>query len=438
VSKRHDPVSLAQLLTENTVRCINDKILAIGKPLNRKALLREKQKFFFSILIIQIPLVFGLCLPISTATQSSVQALRPIQINYPTFQDDMNFKLLSLAIQRNLSYLKRLDPQRAFYYGSHQIPCRQIFDTQTLFLEIISKKQNADRFNKEIRKRFRIYRAVGRPSNKKVLFTGYYEPVCDARLQPDDTYKYPIYRTPNDLIKVDWSHSNKTHPRKSVVARIHNNRILPYYTRYEIEIEKVLEGKELEIAWLRDPVDVYLLHIQGAGRLKLPDERKILVNYHTSNGRPYRSFGRYLLDEGFLKRSELSIQRVRQYLTSNPEVFKKVLEYNDSYTFFRQVQEGPLGNIEVPLTTGRSLALDAELFPKGALAFMSSKKPSIDHQGKVTGWSEFSRFVLNQDTGSAIKGPGRADLFWGTGQKAEAAAWQFKQEGDLYMLIKKH
>ena len=349
----------------------------------------------------------------------------------------MNFKLLSLAIRRNLSYLKRLDPQKVFHYGPHPIRCRQIFDTQTSFLKIISKKQNEDRFNREIRKRFRVYRVSGRPSNKKVLFTGYYEPICDARLQPDDTYKYPIYRRPDDLIEVDRSHFDKTDDRKGVFARIQDHQILPYYTRYEIEIEKVLEGKKLEIAWLKDPMDAYLLHIQGAGRLKLPGEQTILVSYDASNGRRYRSYGRFLLDEGFLTRSELSIQRVRQYLSSHPEVLKKVHEHNDSYIFFRQVQEGSLGNIEVPLTTGRSLALDAELFPKGALAFMRSKKPTINRQGKITGWSEFSRFVLNQDTGCAIKGPGRADLFWGTGQKAETAAWHFKQDGDLYMLIKK-
>jgi membrane-bound lytic murein transglycosylase A len=200
-----------------------------------------------------------------------------------------------------------------------------------------------------------------------------------------------------------------------------------------------LAGNSLEIAWLKDPMDVYLLHIEGAGRLTLPDGNSILINYDASNGRPYRSFGKFLIDKGYLARSDLSIDKIRKYLASHPEIRKTVLSHNESYTFFKQVEEGPLGNLNVPLTKGRSLALDDGLFPKGALAFMRSKKPNFNMKsGKVSGWKDFSRFVLNQDTGSAIKGPGRADLFWGNGQKAKTAAWQFKQDGDLYFLLKKY
>ncbi|MBW1695919.1 MAG: MltA domain-containing protein [Deltaproteobacteria bacterium] len=400
-------------------------------------ILRGKKAILCITLALQILVLFNFHPARCQANQPHIQALEPIQVGFPKFRDDLGFKLLALAIRRNLSYLERLDPDHVFFYGPDQIACHRVIDTQMLFLKILSSRQPLEQLNKEIRRRFKIYRAAGTGSDRKVLFTGYYEPVYDAALKPNDIYKYPIYRKPRDLVRVDLSLFDAKYGNESIVARIKNNQVLPYYTRFEIEIEKVLEGKNLEIAWLKDPMDVYLLHIEGAGRLKLPGGQTILVSYDTSNGRPYRSFGKYLLENGLLTRSELSIKRIRQYLSRHPAALTAILRHNDSYVFFKQVREGPLGSIDVPLTGGRSLALDAALFPKGALAFMSSKKPVVNRQGEIAGWSKFSRFVLNQDTGYSIKGPGRADLFWGNDHKAETIAWRFTQQGDLYILIKK-
>ena len=131
------------------------------------------------------------------------------------------------------------------------------------------------------------------------------------------------------------------------------------------------------------------------------------------------------------------MQAIRRYLSEHPEVSNEVLNCNPSYVFFRMLESEPLGNINVPLVPGRSLALDARLFPKGALAFVSCQKPTVDDEYRITEWNKFSRFVLNQDTGGAIKGAGRADLFWGSGPYAEAAAGHMKHEGDLYLLIGK-
>jgi membrane-bound lytic murein transglycosylase A len=133
----------------------------------------------------------------------------------------------------------------------------------------------------------------------------------------------------------------------------------------------------------------------------------------------------------------MSMQGIRRHLTENPDIMNEVLNHNPSYVFFRILKTGPLGNINVPLTPGRSVALDSRLFPKGALAFVSCQKPVVNAAGKITEWQKFSRFVLNQDTGSAIKGAGRADFYWGSGPYAEVAAGHMKHEGDLYILIKK-
>jgi membrane-bound lytic murein transglycosylase A len=213
--------------------------------------------------------------------------------------------------------------------------------------------------------------------------------------------------------------------------------VLPYYSREQIEMEKVLEGQGLEIAWLKDPVDVTFLHIQGSGRLILPNGESISVGYQASNGRPYRSIGRYILDKGLMEREQMSMQGIRKYLSENPEIMNEVLNHNPSYIFFRILENGPLGNINIPITPERSLALDAKLFPKGALGFISCQRPIVNDQGEITEWEKFSRFVLNQDTGGAIKGSGRADLFWGSGPYAEIAAGHLKHDGELYILIKK-
>jgi len=144
-----------------------------------------------------------------------------------------------------------------------------------------------------------------------------------------------------------------------------------------------------------------------------------------------------MIERGFLSREEMSMQGIRRYLTEKPEVVDEVLNHNPSYVFFRQVGEGPLGSLGVLLTPGRSVALDPKVFPRGALGFISSQKPVVNGQGDIVAWTKFSRFVLHQDSGGAIKGAGRADIFWGRGPYAELAAGHMQHEGDLYILIKK-
>jgi len=397
---------------------------------------RLKTTLLYSLFLFQALCLLGAHPTPKKEAQRPEEALKPVFTSYPIFRDDMDFEFLALAIRRNLSYLKRLDPQKVFYYGPHQFTCRQVLHCQEAFLDLISKRLTPDQLNKEIRMRFRIYRASGRAGNKKILFTAYHEPVFDASLTPDDTFRYPLYRKPGDLLRLDLSPFDEKLRGESIVVRIRDNRVLPYFTRYQIETEKVLEGKDLEIAWLKNPIDVHLLHIEGCGRLRLPHGKTIFVSYQASNGLPYRSFGRYLLEKGFLAPAQMSIENIRRFLSNHPGILHNVLNHNDSYIFFQKVKQGSLGSINVPLTIGRSLALDARLFPRGALAFISCRKPFVNSQGQVTGWTQFSRFVLNQDTGSAIKGAGRADLFFGSGPYAEAAAWNLRHYGDLHVLMK--
>ena len=393
--------------------------------------------FLKLILLLNIISFFGCYPALKKEAERPEDALTRIRFFYPKFQDDTDFSSLAQAIRRNLAYLDRLDPQYVFYYGPHKYTSQQVRDSQEAFLKLILENPDSRELNKKIKKHFLVYRAAGRVGNNKVLFTGYFEPIFEGRLTPDEGFQYPLYRQPDDLIKIDLSLFRKEFQGKTIVARITGKEVLPYFTRRQIEEDKVLGGKDLEVAWLKDPLDVTFLHIQGSGRLRLADGDTISVGYQASNGLPYQSIGRYMLDKGLLRREEMSMQSIRIYLSEHPEAMGEVLNHNPSYVFFRLLEGGPLGNISVPLTPGRSVALDSRLFPKGALCFVSCQKPIVDNNGEITGWTKFSRFVLNQDTGGAIRGSGRADLFWGSGPHAEVTAGHLQHDGELYVLIKK-
>ncbi len=396
-----------------------------------------RKGFLVAILLLTVSIAAG-CYPVlKKEAQRPEEALRKVRPFSPQFRDDMDHESLILALRRNIEYLDRLDPETVFHYGPDDFTIQQVRESQEVFLDLLSKRLDASQLIKEIRKKFWAYRATGRVGDRRVLFTGYYEPIYEGSLAPDETFRYPLYRPPDDLMRIDLSLFSDKFKGESIVARIEGKKVLPYYSRYQIEAERVLAGKGLEIAWLKDPLDVTFLHIQGSGRLRLPDGKDLLVHYQASNGRPYRSIGRYMIEKGFLAREEMSMQAIRRYLTENPEVLDEVLNYNPSYVFVRQVEKGPLGSLGVLLTPGRSVALDSRIFPKGALGFISCQKPLVNDQGDIIGWTQFSRFVLNQDSGGAIKGAGRADIFWGSGPYAELTAGHLQHEGDLYILIKK-
>jgi len=257
-------------------------------------------------------------------------------------------------------------------------------------------------------------------------------------LTESSKYPFPLYSKPDDMINIYLKEFNPKYKGERIIARLYNGDILPYFNRYEIDGKGLLREKGLEIAWVSDPVDIFFLQIQGSGQIRLENGQTIRVNYAASNGRPYRSIGRLLIDEGVIPGKEMSLNKLREYLEAHPQERDRILNYNESYVFFRIVEDGPLGNIEVPLTQGRSIATDSRLFPKGGLAFIITEKPVINESGDIIEWKSLSRFVLNQDTGGAIKGSGRVDLFFGKGKKAEIGAGNMMHNGKLYFLIKKH
>jgi membrane-bound lytic murein transglycosylase A len=243
----------------------------------------------------------------------------------------------------------------------------------------------------------------------------------------------PIFGVPDDLIEVALETFDPRWRGERLAGRREGRRLVPYWTRAEIDAGR-LDGRGLELAWARDPVDVFFLEIQGSGTLRLPDGREVRIGHAASNGRPYRAIGRLLIDEREMVPEAVSMQSLRAWLAAHPAERARVLHYNESYVFFRRLDGPPLGNLGVPVTPGRSIATDARLFPSGALAFIRAEQPVRAPDGRID-WRPLARFVLNQDTGGAIRGPGRVDLFWGRGEQAELAAGLMKQPGQLYFLV---
>ena len=383
-------------------------------------------------------LIIGGCYPlVKKEVKEPAYALKKVKLFWPKFQDDMDMDSLSLAIRSNLEYLNKLNEDALFTYGPDKFPVKHVKKSLKSFLSILTRTSNNKKFNQYLRKNFYLYKAAGLWRSKKVLFTGYFEPIFDGSLERDSVYKYPIYKRPDNLFTIRLGLFRPELSGKRIMARMEGRTLVPYYTRKDIMKDKILDKRNLEIAWLKDALDVAILQIQGSGMIQLPNGEIIRVGYSASNGHPYKSIGRYMIDNGYITADNLSLQTIRSYIKENPDIKDEVLNHNPSYVFFRLLDSAPLGNIGVPLTPGRSIAVDDRLFPKGALVYIRCQKPIMGKDGNITGWVPFSRFLLNQDTGGVIKGTGRADIFWGSGPYAELAAGNLKHKGEMYFLVKK-
>jgi membrane-bound lytic murein transglycosylase A len=354
---------------------------------------------------------------------------------FPNFADDLDFESLDHAIAQSLRYLQTVPPTQEFEFGRDRYPVAHLLLSLRRFQGFIRVRPSASDLQKYIRAFYRVYQSVGRNPKREVLFTGYYEPQLEGRRSISPEFQYPIFARPDDLLNIDLGSFAQKFAGEKLIGRVQEGSVVPYYDRREIEQNGALYGKARALAWVSDPIDIFFLHVQGSGKVILEDGQVLNLGYDTSNGRPYRSVGQLLIEEGKISREEMSMQRIRAYLNDNPAEIQRVLSHNPSYIFFKVTPDGPLGSINVKLTPGRSIALDRAAFPPATLSFVETQKPLIDSQGRITSWVECRRFTLNQDTGGAIKGPGRVDLFWGSGPEAEIAAGHLKHPGKLYFLV---
>ncbi len=387
--------------------------------------------------------LFSLCALVLTASVLSgcVSPLTPGGKKAPSkpaaFGDDLDVDSLRNALRHSIGYLQKLPPERVVGEQPRRLTAKEILDSLTVFEKALDHWHCAECFAREINGRFDVVPSSSNTELSQVLFTGYYQPVIDGSPVRTDKFRYPLYGRPPDLMSAEKVTLTPQVSVEKIVGRAQGEQFLPYFTRRQIDEEGALRGRGLEIAWVADPVELFFLHIQGSGIIRLPDGAELSAGYAAQNGWPYRSIGRLLIDSGKLAKEEMSMQRLRRYLNDNPGEQSEILTYNESYVFFRVNPVGPLGSLEVPVTAGRSIATDSRLFPKGALALIQTEIPIIDSAGGLTGWRPVTRFVLNQDTGGAIRGLQRADLFFGTGSVAEGLGGYMNRAGKIFFLILK-
>lgn len=272
-----------------------------------------------------------------------------------------------------------------------------------------------------------------------ILLTGYYEPVLQASLQPGPGYSCPIYSLPPDLKTLNLGQFNSKWQGERLTYRLEGEAVRPYPDREAIDRQQALAGKGLEIAWAKDPVDVFGLQVQGSGLLQLPDGSLRQVLYAGQNGRPYVSLGKVMADRGLINLKDVTWPRMREVLAEHPQMVPELLDQNPSYVFFSlgptqnpgEAPAGPLGSMGRPLTPLRSVAVDRSVIPLGGLLALEGEVPGQDGDTRP-----LTTLALAQDTGGAIKGR-RADLFCGRGPEAEFLAGNLKHHFRLYVLLSK-
>jgi membrane-bound lytic murein transglycosylase A len=276
---------------------------------------------------------------------------------------------------------------------------------------------------------YRIQRVTGRKRETQGLITAYFEPLIHGARARSEAFATPLYRPPGDLLIVDLASVIPELKGKRVRGRLEGNKVVPYYSRASSREAPGLAGQE--IVWIDNALDAFMLEVQGSGRVQLTTGETIRLQYADQNGHPYRSIGRYLADQGVMTIDQVNMPAIRAWLAANPHRVNEVLDSNPSVVFFNEApledpSIGPKGAQGMPLTAGRSIAIDPKFLPLGAPMFLSTTQPGSD--------LPLQRLVVAQDTGGAIRGPIRADLFFGFGAEAGAQAGMMKNELEMWLL----
>jgi len=313
------------------------------------------------------------------------------------------------SIDQSLAYFAK--PSSTKHYPYLDIDHASVAASLKAMKELVQRGLDPASFEAELKRRFRLYRSKGRARTGEVLFTSYCEPIYEARKKPDARFRYPLYRRPEELLSdaegnaLGWGTKGAPSP-----------------TRLQIDAQGVLANRGLELCWLADPLEAYLVHVQGSARLKLEDGSFFPVGYAGKTERPYTSLGKALIRDGKVPKDGMSLAAIKRYFAARPGEIDAYLHENPSYVFFTESKGGPFGSIGARVTARASIATDKGVFPRGALAFVDGG----------LGGRPFRQFVLDQDTGGAIRSAGRCDIFAGTGPDAEAIAGATMQVGKLY------
>ena len=330
-------------------------------------------------------------------------------------------KALIGAIARSLQYLQTANAAAAYQnYPVAEITRDRVIKSLQRFRKLLLKTNSATELHQAIEREFVLYQSVGKDNQGSVLFTAYYEPLYAASRVPTTEYRYPVYRLPPDF----------------------NSWTKPHPTREELEGADALQSAKgklrgLELFWFRSRLEPYLAQIQGSAKLQLPDGTQTTIGYAGNTAYNYKSIGRELIDDGKLPQEGVTMPTILDYFQKHPQELNIYIPRDRSFVFFQENHGEPAqGSINVPLTAERSIATDKSLMPPGALALIRASIPFVNPTGKMQE-RIISRYVLDQDTGGAIKGAGRVDYFLGTGKLAGDRAGVTVSNGQLFYLLLK-
>lgn len=367
-------------------------------------------------LLTLLPLSLGLIA--LTPANLPLERLEISQLGTSTGYDERlpkDKKTLLQAIDHSLRYLNSSAAIRAYQnYPIPEITRQRVQRSLVRFRQLVQNSPTPAALQKAVKKEFIWYRSLGKDSQGNVKFTGYFEPIYQASRQKNAEYKYPLYRRPSNFSR--WS---KPHP-----------------ARVELEGKDGLLGENsrlagYELVWLKDRLEAYLVHVQGSAKLRLPNGQIMSIGFDGNTEHPYTSLGKEMIADGIFPAEGLTLPMVLDFLRSNPEQLKNYIPRNNRFIFFRETHGAPpTGSIGVPVLPERSIATDKSIFPPGALAVIETEIPQENLNKKLV-----SRYVLDQDTGSAIKGTGRVDIFMGTGKNAGERAGLINTPGQLYYLL---
>ncbi|MBI4352103.1 MAG: MltA domain-containing protein [Elusimicrobia bacterium] len=350
--------------------------------------------------------------------------------NLPLPADDLERAGIIEVLKTALDYWNYRPDSMKIQLGRDSYDAPRLRATAKALLDLFSSELPAEELLKTLKSRFRVYRASADDGTGRTVVTGYYEAEIAVTKTPDETHKYAVHLKPADLVKTspamgaDFDYGRYDE----------NGKLVRHYSRAEIHSGK-LSGQGLELVWSAHPSQIMLLQIQGSGVLRFPDGDYLRAGFDGANGHPFRSVQKLLIDCGELP--AMSFKDFIRYLSAQGPREERLADLNPRYVFFRQRPKDspPYGAIGRKLTAGRSIAIDPKYVPLGLFGLLKSRRPVAQEGG--LGFRDFNRFVSTHDTGSAIRGPGRVDLFWGAGAAAETEASSMKAPGELYLLILK-
>jgi len=340
----------------------------------------------------------------------------------PDFTEACNdLSNLEMAINNSLNYLNKPSSKQFFPYGD-DIHHKQAEDSLKAFAKLINSGYSGTQLNALIREQFDVYTSVGCDDKGTVLFTGYFTPIFDGSRESSERFKYPLYGQPEDLVK---------NAEGITLGRRTGDSITTYPSRSEIESSGMLKGKE--IMWLGDQFEVYIAHVQGSARIRQPDGTLIGIGYAANNGHAYKSIIQKMVDDGKISKNQMSMSSMIAYFKDHPNEVSEYTGLNPRFVFFRIEDGPPRGSINEPVTALRTIATDKSIYPRACLAFLSTTLPRAI--GSDVSQDPYAGFALDQDTGGAIRAPGRCDVYMGQGDTAGRLAGQTYREGRLYYLF---